>query len=183
MNPPSPLRFRLRELPAQRDIDLAEAFVREAVGAAPGQAEIAGDPGRLRVSVDVTLEHEAVFAHGRLAGDIAVSCSRCLTTIRHRIDEPLALTFLPHAERADAETDVELAEDDADVAVHDGNEVDLADALRDHIVLSVPYAPLCTQDCKGLCPRCGADLNEGACDCPPVEAESRFAALKNLKLS
>ena len=54
--------------------------------------------------------------------------------------------------------------------------------VREQIFLTVPMKPLCREDCQGRCPRCGADLNAGACGCPPAEAEtdSRFAALKKL---
>ena len=71
-------------------------------------------------------------------------------------------------------------------------EIDLEQSLREQLILSLPYAPLCKENCRGLCSRCGADLNAGDCKCPPEPKDSpqsdapvvdkRWAALKNVKL-
>ncbi|RMH37262.1 MAG: DUF177 domain-containing protein [Deltaproteobacteria bacterium] len=184
------LSFRLRDLPETRDVALEEAFVREALAAVPGQDQLdeppaGAAPDRVHLHVEVTVEHRTAFAVGRLTGTIAVACSRCLGRVTLAVDEPFSLTFLPRSE-FDAEPDdgdVELDADDLDVSAHDGETVDLAAAIRDHLVLSVPYAPLCADDCKGLCAQCGADLNAGACACPPAAADSPWAAaLSKLKL-
>jgi len=176
------MQFLLRELPESREFSLSEAFLRDALAAIPGQSAL-DDPdlGHVRVSVEVVEEQGAVLARGELAGSAKVACSRCLGPVALPVDERFTLTFLPHADHVAGE-DVELDDDDIDVATHDGNTVDIAPVLRDHIVLSVPYAPLCSEQCKGLCARCGADLNQGACACPPVDADSRWSALQDLKL-
>lgn len=81
---------------------------------------------------------------------------------------------------ADAELGMELADDDLDLYSYDNEEIDLTPLFRDQVVLAVPFAPLCKEDCKGLCPQCGADRNLEPCDCkPPVDP--RWAALQNLK--
>ncbi|HJV09433.1 MAG TPA: DUF177 domain-containing protein, partial [Acidimicrobiales bacterium] len=61
--------------------------------------------------------------------------------------------------------------------------VDLEPLVREALVLDLPLAPLCEEDCRGLCPTCGADLNLGDCDCPPAETDSRWAALDVLRLA
>ncbi len=68
-----------------------------------------------------------------------------------------------------------------DVFPYDGEVVDLEPLIREHFVLAVPYAPLCKDDCKGLCPQCGIDRNAETCVCEPLP-DPRFAALKGLKL-
>ncbi len=86
------------------------------------------------------------------------------------------------AATADAavELGMELAEDDLDLYGYENEEVDLTPLFRDQMVLAVPFAPLCKEDCKGLCAQCGADRNHEPCDCkPPVDP--RWAALQNLK--
>jgi uncharacterized protein len=86
------------------------------------------------------------------------------------------------AAAADAEVELgmELAEDDLDLYGYENEEVDLTPLFRDQVILAVPFAPLCKEDCKGLCPQCGADRNHETCDCkPPVDP--RWAALQNLK--
>jgi uncharacterized protein len=58
--------------------------------------------------------------------------------------------------------------------------LDLAEAIREYALLEMPMQVFCREDCKGLCPTCGADLNEGPCDCRNDEGDERFAALKSL---
>ncbi|HEX2119129.1 MAG TPA: DUF177 domain-containing protein, partial [Acidimicrobiales bacterium] len=61
--------------------------------------------------------------------------------------------------------------------------IDLEPLAREALTLDLPLAPLCAEDCRGLCATCGADLNLGDCDCPPVAADPRWAALDVLRLS
>lgn len=84
------------------------------------------------------------------------------------------------ADAGDVELGMELAEDDLDLYGYENEQVDLTPLFRDQVILAVPFAPLCREDCKGLCPQCGADRNRETCDCkPPVDP--RWAALQNLK--
>jgi len=177
------MQFRLRDLPESRAFSLGEAFLRDALAAIPGSSSLEEPSlGSIDVEVEVTEEQGTALAQGTLRGSIKVACSRCLGAVSLPVNERFVLTFLPHESQVEGE-DVELDEEDIDVATHDGEQVDIAPVLRDHIVLSVPYAPLCSESCKGLCPRCGADLNQGPCACPPAdEAASPWGALKNLKL-
>lgn len=61
------------------------------------------------------------------------------------------------------------------------DQVDLEPLAREALTLDLPLAPLCSPDCRGLCPTCGADLNAGDCDCPPAAADPRWAALDVLR--
>ena len=65
---------------------------------------------------------------------------------------------------------------------YSGKEIDLQPAVREQILLSVPPPPLCREDCKGLCPQCGKDLNEGECGCDRTVLDPRWAALKGIQL-
>lgn len=191
MSPSPDMKFRLRDLPESREFGLDEAFVRDALSAIAGQASLVESPGHVNLVVEVTEEHQqTVFARGRLEGRISVACNRCLGPVEMSVSEEFSLTFLPQADCAEADKrgvdaddddEVELDNDDIDVGMHDGSTVDISEILRDHIVLSVPYAPLCSDECKGLCAHCGADLNQSQCECEPV-ADSRWAALENLEL-
>lgn len=88
---------------------------------------------------------------------------------------------VPHEGEASEELGVELGDEDLDLYGYEGEEIDLAPMLREQLVLAVPFAPLCTEACKGLCPQCGGDRNQEACDCEPP-GDPRLAALKNLKI-
>ena len=77
---------------------------------------------------------------------------------------------------------MELGPADLDVATYVDEQIDLEEALRAELLLALPIAPLCRDDCKGLCARCGKDLNEGPCACPPEPKDDRWAALRSVKL-
>src|SRR6185295_19671580 len=107
------------------------------------------------------------------------------------IDEKLRVTFMPPHEMPtdddsaasgdDADDGPEVTEEDLDVFPFDGERIDLEPLFREQFVLAIPYAPLCAETCKGLCPQCGIDRNTGSCTCePPIDP--RLAALKGLKI-
>ena len=112
------------------------------------------------------------YWHGRIEGDIQLPCRRCLTDARAHVSDEAHLIY---AEAEDEETD------DPDVYRLDprATELDLRPAIRELWLLAAPSFALCREDCKGLCPRCGADLNAAPCDCPPV-SDSRWESLKKL---
>jgi uncharacterized protein len=113
------------------------------------------------------------YWHGRIEGDVELGCNRCLAdTTAHVIDE----THLIFAEVGDENTD------DPDVYRLDPNvmELDLRPAIREEWLLAAPSFALCREDCKGLCPRCGVDLNAGPHDCSQQEADPRWNALRKL---
>lgn len=110
------------------------------------------------------------YLSGRMTGEVEQECRRCLTPTRVRVDEELHLLF------ADA-TDEESDESDEYMLEPRATTVDLRPALREEWLLAAPGLALCRGDCKGLCPRCGADLNLGPCGCTP-ETDPRWAALR-----
>jgi uncharacterized protein len=102
------------------------------------------------------------YFSGRFAGTVAGECRRCLADVSAEVAADTHMIF--------AEAGVEGAEDASDVYVLEPGArlLDLRPALREEWLLAVPAFPLCRPDCKGLCPRCGADLNAGPCACPPA---------------
>ncbi|MBI4889771.1 MAG: DUF177 domain-containing protein, partial [Acidobacteria bacterium] len=77
--------------------------------------------------------------------------------------------------------EVHLEEGEIDISFYEGDSVGLRDALREHVLLSVPMQTTCRPDCKGLCPECGANLNEKPCNCAEQKVDPRWSALKDLK--
>jgi uncharacterized protein len=72
-------------------------------------------------------------------------------------------------------------EQEGSILYHDGLELDLGETIREAVILEIPQVVLCRPDCRGLCPGCGSDLNEGACKCTPEGGDPRWDALKHLK--
>jgi uncharacterized protein len=75
----------------------------------------------------------------------------------------------------------ELREEDLNLAVFNGETIELDDLVREEILLSMPAQVLCREDCKGLCAACGADRNLNSCDCETRQIDSRWGALKDLR--
>jgi uncharacterized protein len=115
-----------------------------------------------------------VFVRGTLRTSVRLACRRCLSPVERDVDETVDLLF------ADA------GEEDVDGEVYPlplrGDELDLTGAVREQVLLDLPEFALCSEECRGLCPTCGANLNEGACECVPEAAPSPWDALKKLKL-
>jgi uncharacterized protein len=78
--------------------------------------------------------------------------------------------------------EVELAEEELVSATYEGNEIDFTAEVAAQIIMAIPIKPLCRENCRGLCPTCGADLNIAECACDRNEAGFKFSALKNLKI-
>lgn len=189
--PTSPFRVLVRDLPASRRIAITPAFVAEAVKGLPLRDALDGDAATLEdggvAEVELYSDEENVHATGKVKGTVTVACSRCVGPAHVSFEEPVHVTFLPaHAMPAELDEDsadegVELAENDLDVYPFDGETVDLEPLVREQFVLAVPFAPLCREDCLGLCPQCGADRNHAPCSCEkPIDP--RFTALQGLKL-
>lgn len=107
------------------------------------------------------------YFSGTLEGIAASSCRRCLADIEVRVSEAVQVLF--------AESGIDEAEEDDVVPIAAGDrELDMRPAVREEWLLAVPPFALCRENCKGICPSCGSDLNSGACDCaPPVDARWR----------
>ncbi len=153
--------------------------------------------GNLSLSVELAKAGTTVNATGVLNGTFVRQCVRCLK----EYDETASLSFAaeyrgdqasrrPHApSRASApsggdetgEPEPGQLEDGEDVYPMTGDRLDLAEMLREQVILATPMQPLCREDCLGLCPVCGQDRNERPCGCPEERQESPFAVLKRLQ--
>jgi uncharacterized protein len=116
---------------------------------------------------------DRILVSGQLTCDVRMQCSRCLDNF----DETIRVSFEEQFRIArDGETG--LIEDDEAVPVTE-ERIDLSPYLAEELVVQLPYAPLCKEDCKGLCPDCGVNLNEQSCDCNTEKVDPRMAALQD----
>lgn len=187
--PSSPYKVPLKELPATRELALDAAFVDQSIASHPmrkalERPENDPDAGTAQANLELYGDEDNVFVRGKLAGSFVVACSRCLGEVTVTLDEDLAVTFLPKEQvPEDDDEEVEVTEDDEDLFPYEGEHVDLEPLLREQLLLAVPFSPLCSDDCKGLCATCGADLNVSPCQCEQTSIDPRLAALKDVKLS
>jgi DUF177 domain-containing protein len=112
------------------------------------------------------------YFSGRFSGAVKLDCRKCLTEVTREVSEEAHFLFAP--------ADDPTTEDDPDVFTYDpgAHQLDIRPAVREGWLLSVPAFVDCREDCKGLCLKCGADLNEGACECEPVTTDARWDSLR-----
>jgi len=124
------------------------------------------------VVVDTLLEwvSDGLLATGTVEGAWDGPCRRCLVPVKGTL-------------RVDFQELFESKPRDGESYPLGHDRVDLEPLARESLILDLPLAPICREDCRGLCPACGADLNAGDCGCPPAGADVRWAALDVLRLS
>ncbi len=121
---------------------------------------------------------DSLLVQAELAGEVELQCSRCLSSFRTSLEVTVDEAFVEGEPGGDPEEDEEA---ERPISYYQGDEIDLAPSVRDSVLLALPMKPLCDEACEGLCPQCGANRNEGACDCTDMtDVDPRFAALKDL---
>jgi uncharacterized protein len=119
---------------------------------------------------------ETVSLSGWLTARLILACSRCAKDFTFPLYLELTTQFLPLVQAATTRPgeglqDVDVTEEDY-LHFYRGQSVFLDDFIREEVILAIPMQPLCDPNCKGLCSRCGQDLNIAACGCPQEEAAS-----------
>lgn len=127
---------------------------------------------RLRASYAGTGE---VVVRGAVRGELEHVCRRCLRPVAGSFEEDLTLVFVTGAAGEEAAQGDALPYDPRSSAL------DLSGAVRGEVILAMNRYVVCDPECRGLCPRCGADLNEGPCGCAVEETDPRWEALRALK--
>jgi uncharacterized protein len=138
---------------------------------------------RLEGPVNVSLSYYRagtdVFLMGEIGAVATAACARCAEEFRIAKERAFRCVLSPKAAGYDAETD--LRADDLEFSLYEGDEVDLTPLIREQVILALVERPLCREDCRGLCPHCGANLNQSACACQDEARDPRLAVLRTLK--
>lgn len=134
--------------------------------------------GPLHVSLQVTGHEEFIEVDGKLAIDLELACSRCLEPVK----DHTVIRFSEVFKRAtsDEDRDEDMEEEESDFIEVNADRLNLKPYVEEALQLFMPFAPLCSNDCKGLCQTCGQNLNEHKCSCSTEKVDIRFAALKDL---
>lgn len=120
-----------------------------------------------------------VRIRGRFTVEMGAECDRCLRPARFPLISEFDLFYRPAAGIPKAE-EVEIHPAEAEIGFYeDGLELD--DLLREQVLLALPMQRVCAGDCKGICPICGVDRNQTACDCHSLQRDDRWGALRDLK--
>jgi len=161
----NPMLLNLSRIPPEgleMSLDLDEALFGRWLREDPG-VEIAG-PARAEARLRLERHGRDVLLRGQVRGTLTLTCSRCLTPFETPLATEFELLLTPGPEPVRGGEEPLTAEE-LDLDFFTGATLDLEPYLKEQVVLMLPVKPLCAEACKGLCPRCGADLNLGPCPC------------------
>ncbi len=159
---------------------------------APGAVDFGGEAeqmGDLATSghAEVIHEHRGpkeivadIRLRGRYAGRFKVPCARCIEPVELPLAADFDLIFRPIGADSDA-PERSITADEAEIGYYQKDSLLLEDVLREQVVLQLPVRTLCKPDCKGLCPRCGANRNTQPCSCDAGPSDPRWEALHGLR--
>jgi uncharacterized protein len=134
------------------------------------------------VNVVLSLDKQAdnIRVTGKIEGSLEVDCHRCLRTFSFPLSEDVDI-YLIEEDRTAEEDEKELDLEEPAYEFFDGEVIEIDQLIAEQIFLALPVKVLCDEDCKGLCPNCGANLNEEACQCKTDNRQSPFAKLESFK--
>jgi uncharacterized protein len=112
---------------------------------------------------------------------VEVSCARCLEPVTHDVKHQFDLFYRPLATVSEGSDEISITQAEADIGFYRGDGLLLEDVLREQLLLAVPIKTVCREECKGLCPHCGKNLNEDGCDCHEELIDPRWDALKQVR--
>jgi uncharacterized protein len=144
--------------------------------------QILGLDGPLKSSIRISKAGSKFVVDGSLSGTLQLRCDRCLDSFHSDLKSDFRL-FLSLPSSVTDQSELELLEEDMAVDFIIGDEIDLSEVVRGQIYLSLPMKTLCGEECLGLCPVCGANLNLEACDCRRQSGHPGFTELKKLRLN
>ena len=157
---------------------------------APGQIDFSGEdveassPLRATGVAELLPQSDGeIRIQGRYAVELTAQCDRCLTGVaRFPLDAGFDLLYRPASAIASDEGEVEIDESQADIGFYERAGLELKDVLREQVLLALPMRRVCSEDCPGICPICGANRRETSCDCKSAKPDDRWAGLRNVEL-
>ena len=150
----------------------------------PVEIDLEGECVKLTCNVVLTGETQRVDARAHVTGvintDVSLDCVRCLEPVARHFDIPFHAVFVDASEET-TDTEAEIGDHELDESLAEDGKIDMAEVVREQILLAMPEQVFCREGCKGLCPKCGANLNLIDCRCADDDIDPRWAALKSLK--
>ena len=176
--------LEIKDLETQ-PVDFNEEFAAGAIDLIADVRQLA--PLTCRGRADLVEEHHGkhvsiqdIRLKGKVSTRLEMSCARCLEPVTQDVDREFDLLYRPLGTDAGKE-ELSITGIEAEIGYYQGSSLLLEDVLREQVLLEVPLKPLCRDDCKGLCPRCGQNLNEAQCGCSTGPSDPRWAALKDIR--
>ncbi len=158
----------------------------------PGVLDLGGEarqitPLKTSGHAEVVTEHHGkhlvikdIRLRGRLSAGLELQCARCLEPVRRDVTREFELLYRPLGVDAGRD-EISVTDAEAEIGYYQGDGILLEDALREQVLLALPLKITCGEDCRGFCPQCGQNLNQGQCSCTVAEEDPRWAALKEIR--
>jgi uncharacterized protein len=167
-------------------LEFAEEFQPDVIDLGGGEARQRGllkALGRAEVVAEHHAKHQVIKdirLRGQLSAELELQCARCLEPVPQQIRRDFELLYRPQG--ADAGRDeLSVTDAEAEIGYYQGEGLLLEDVLREQVLLALPLKITCRDDCKGLCPQCGKNLNQEQCSCSTDVEDPRWAALKEVR--
>ena len=141
-----------------------------------------GNTGRIQGKLNLTRTDRGILVEGVLNTELELTCSRCLSPFSCPLKLKIEEEYFPTVDVVSGAS-LAIPDEPGLFTIDENHELDLTEAVHQYALLAVPMKPLCRQDCAGLCPVCGQNLNLGECKCPPQAADPRWAKLKEIGFS
>ena len=132
------------------------------------------------VNCQITKTSSTIFIKGNLSVLLGICCSRCLKDIQLPVGGDFAYTLVPV--KPEMKEDLELQAEELEISYYQGDFIDLTPIICEQIILQIPIKPLCSEECKGLCPHCGINRNAASCNCHLDIVDDRLAVLRNIRI-
>ena len=173
-----------------QELELHPVEFREEFG--PGVIDLGADlrqrtPLRSEGRADLVEEHHGkhkviqdIRLKGSLDTSIEIACARCLAPVVQEVKRNFDLLYRPQGSNAGHE-ELSVTDAEAEIGYYQGTGLLLEDTLREQVLLAMPLKTVCREECKGLCPQCGKNLNESPCSCAPPSGDPRWSALKEIR--
>jgi len=139
--------------------------------------------GPIHAHLKLTRRRRNIWAQGTMECNLKLVCHRCLAPYPFPLRLQYAYLLIPRDVKCDMKEEISLRPEDLDVAFFNGVSIELFDVFREQVLLSLPVKQLCREECKGLCPGCGRDLNQDECICNAVRPDNPFSVLKKIKFA
>jgi len=149
---------------------------------ASGNIDIVGSVSRVEGEVKLIRTDRSILARATIHTEVKVTCSRCLSLFSCPLALDVEEEYFPTVDVVSGAS-LPLPEEHGCFTIDGYHILDLTEVIRQYALLAIPMKPLCRQDCAGLCPNCGHNLNQGLCGCLPQRVDPRWSKLNKLALS
>jgi len=176
------MKFRLEEIPEEgleANFSEAEAWLDERLR--PEEKRLFRIIGPIRVHLRLSKSGRMIDVKSRLETRVELVCARCLEPFSLGLNSEFGAVLKPRPDLPLAE-ERELNREELESDFYEGEEINLTSFAQDQVLLTLPQKAVCREECRGLCPQCGKNLNREVCQCPTAIVDPRFQALKNFKV-